>query len=128
MSAAYAKRFEAVFLCAHPKGPKMSYYGAAKYLHKSSEIVRNWVKRYQEANTVDDLPNRSLKRGTQEKEDKAIIRLFEKNPTFSLRRAQMFLAKKDVNVSLMTIKRRSEEKNMKWRSTIAKPLLKKNAY
>lgn len=67
MSAAYAKWFEAVFLCTYPKGPKMRINSATKFLHKSLEFVRKWVKRYQETNTVDDLPNRGLKRGTKQK-------------------------------------------------------------
>ena len=42
MSSVYAKRFEAVFLCTHPKGPLMSYTAAAKYI-KKVEIVREEV-------------------------------------------------------------------------------------
>ncbi|KOC60040.1 hypothetical protein WH47_09180 [Habropoda laboriosa] len=34
MSAVYATRFEAVFLCYHPKGRKMSVKNAEKYMHK----------------------------------------------------------------------------------------------
>ena len=41
MSNVYAKRFEAVFLCTHPKGPKMSYAMAAKYIKKSKAFVEN---------------------------------------------------------------------------------------
>ncbi|KAK1127115.1 hypothetical protein K0M31_003663 [Melipona bicolor] len=40
MSVKYAKRFEAVFLCYHPKGhPKMTVRTAAKYLRKSRQFV-----------------------------------------------------------------------------------------
>lgn len=46
MSAPYAKRFEAVFLCTHSKEPKMSYKTATKYMHKSEDFVRKWVTRY----------------------------------------------------------------------------------
>ena len=48
MSAAYVSRYEAVFLCSHPKGPKMSYGAAAKYMKKSKAFVSKWVKRYSE--------------------------------------------------------------------------------
>ena len=40
MSSVYAKRFEAVFLCTHPKGPLMSYTAAAKYIKKSKSFVK----------------------------------------------------------------------------------------
>ncbi|KYQ56104.1 hypothetical protein ALC60_04992 [Trachymyrmex zeteki] len=40
MSAAYASRFEAVFLCTHPKGPKMSYAAAGRYMKKSQKDTR----------------------------------------------------------------------------------------
>jgi len=39
MSAAYASRYEAMFLCLYPKGPKMSYRAAAKYMKKSNTFV-----------------------------------------------------------------------------------------
>lgn len=58
MSAAYASRYEAVFLCTHPKGPKMFHAAAAKYMRKSKSFVSKWVKRYKETKTVDDLPER----------------------------------------------------------------------
>jgi len=38
MSTAYASRYEAMFMCLHPKGPKTSY-GAAKYMKKSKTFV-----------------------------------------------------------------------------------------
>ncbi|KOC60755.1 hypothetical protein WH47_06901 [Habropoda laboriosa] len=63
MSAAYASRYEAVFLCTHPKGPKMSRQQAAKYMRKFKTFVTKWVNRYLEVKNVDDLP----KRGTTPK-------------------------------------------------------------
>lgn len=58
MSAAYASRYEAVFLCTHPKGPQMSFSAAARYMKKSKDFVRKWVNRYKQEKNVDDLPNR----------------------------------------------------------------------
>ena len=58
MSSVYAKRFEAVFLCTHPKVPLMSYTAAAKYIKKSESFVEKWVERYKANKTVDDLPER----------------------------------------------------------------------
>ncbi|EFN81611.1 hypothetical protein EAI_09583 [Harpegnathos saltator] len=56
MSTAYASRYEAVFLCSHLKGPKMSYAVAAKYMGKSKSFVAKWVQQYKKIKNVDDLP------------------------------------------------------------------------
>ena len=74
MSSVYAKRFEAVFLCANPKGPLMSYTAAAKYVKKLKSSVKKWVERYKASKTVDDLPERGKSRATTSKQDKAIIK------------------------------------------------------
>lgn len=124
MSAPYAKRFEAVFLCTHSKGPKMSYKAAAKYMHKSEDFVRKWVIRYKEQNNVDDLPERGKTRGTSKKEDKVIFKLFQRKSLLTLRQGQKLLAKKGVNISIMTLKRRLNEANISWHSTMLKPFLK----
>ena len=55
MSNYYKKRFEIVFLCLHPRGPKMSKEAAAKYLKVSKGEVYLWCKRYQETGVVDDV-------------------------------------------------------------------------
>ncbi|CAK9825932.1 hypothetical protein ANTRET_LOCUS3857 [Anthophora retusa] len=123
MSAAYASRFEAVFLCKHPKGPKMSHVAAAKYIGKSKTFVKKWVVRYESTKTVDDLPDRGVKRKFSEKDDKQILTLFSKNPELSLRQGQMKLEEKGLNISLDTIQRHLQAHDVKWRSTIKKPLL-----
>ena len=94
MSAAYIKRFEAVFLCLHPKGPKMSRESAAKYLKKSKAFVNKWVERYQDTKTVDDLPERGMTRKTTKQQDKIILQIFNKNPRLSLRQAKVNWNKK----------------------------------
>ena len=88
MSAAYTKRFEAVFLCAHPKGPKMSREAAAKYIKKSKAFVNKWLKRFEETKTVDDLSGRGMKRKTTNKEETQIASMFSSNPGLSLRQGQ----------------------------------------
>ncbi|KOC58939.1 hypothetical protein WH47_01219 [Habropoda laboriosa] len=115
MSAAYAKRFQAVFLCRHPKGPKMSVRDAAKYLRKSREFVNKWVQRYKETKCVDDHPDRGSKRAAARREDKVIFRLFSKNPTFFLRKGQASVATKGINIGILILKRRLEENNVAWR-------------
>lgn len=117
------KRLEAVFLCVHPKGPKMSCISAAKYLHRSVPFVKKWVARYKKTKTVDDLPERGLTRVTVNREDKAIISLFTKKPTLTLRQAQKLLLKKHIKVSISTIGRRLREQNIKWAGAMVKPLL-----
>ena len=57
ISTKYASRYEAVFLCTHPKGPKMSQLEAAKYMKKSKSFVQKWVQRYNVAKNIDDLRN-----------------------------------------------------------------------
>ncbi|CAK9823987.1 hypothetical protein ANTRET_LOCUS2226 [Anthophora retusa] len=99
----------------------MSVRNAAKYLHKSREFVNKWVQRYKETNCVDDLPDRGSKRATTKRDDKAILQLFSKNPTLSLRKAQAMLAKKGIKMGIVTIKRRLEENKVAWRSTLSMP-------
>lgn len=108
MSVAYASRYESVFLCMNPRGPKITFSAAAHYMKKSKDFVTKWVNRYKEIGNVDDFPERGKKRSTTKREDNWIIKLFMENPTYSLRQAQKVLTKKGINVSLRTIKRRLE--------------------
>jgi len=39
MSATYASRYKAMFLCLHPKGLQMSYEVGAKYMKKSKTFI-----------------------------------------------------------------------------------------
>ena len=68
MSSVYAKRFEAVFLCTHPKGPFMSYTAAAEYIKKSKWFVKKWVERYKANKTIDDLPEKGKSQATTSKQ------------------------------------------------------------
>ncbi|EGI64037.1 PREDICTED: neurofilament heavy polypeptide-like [Acromyrmex echinatior] len=123
MSAKFLKRYEAVFLVNHAKGPGLTYKAAAKYIRKSEAFVKKWVQRYLEVGNVDNLPERGLSRATTTKEDKAILRLFQDKPGISLRYAQIKLRKKGIAISLNTIRKRLCEKNVYFRSTLKKPLL-----
>lgn len=123
MSVAYASRFEAVFLCTHPKGPKMSCAAAARYMRKSESFVKKWVARYEAVKNVDDLPERGKRRSTSKSDDKVICAIFQKHPDFSLRQVKELLLKKGINVSLNLIRRRLHESKIKYRSTNMKPFL-----
>ncbi|XP_043522366.1 uncharacterized protein LOC122535163 [Frieseomelitta varia] len=91
---------------------------AAKYLHKSPQFVDKWVQRYKKTKCVDDFPDRSSKRVTTKSEDRAIMRLYSKNPNLSLRKGQALLAKKGINMSILTLKRRLKENNVAWCGTV----------
>lgn len=102
----------------------MSFSAAARYMKKSKDFVRKWVNRYKEVKNVDDLPERGKTRVTTKKQDKMIVQLFEKHPTYNLRQVQKILARKGVEVSLKTIERRLQSAGYGWRSTTLKPFLK----
>jgi len=70
MNAAYASRYETVFLCLHPKGPKMSYEAAAKYMKKSKTFVSNKTL-FQRKNI--DLLDRGFVQKPTKKEDRVIL-------------------------------------------------------
>ncbi|CAK9804767.1 hypothetical protein ANTQUA_LOCUS4227 [Anthophora quadrimaculata] len=101
----------------------MSVRSAAKYLYKSREFVNKWVQRYKDTKCVDDLPDRGSKRSTTAREDRTIFQVFSKNPQLSLRKGQAVMARRSININIMTLRRRLQENNIAWRSMMAKPLL-----
>lgn len=123
MSAPYASRYEAVFLCSHPRGPKMSHAAAAKYMGKSKSFVRKWVQRYKETKTVDDLPERGSIGKVSPKADKMIVNLFSRNPGLTLRQGTAKLKQKGLDISYEAIRTHLRAHDIKWRSTVKKPLL-----
>lgn len=80
------------------------------------------MKRYNETKSVDDLLECGTWRSTTKKNDKA-IKIFEKNPGCSLRRAKNLLLKKGVEVSLNIIRRRLFDSEYGWWLTKLKPFL-----
>lgn len=123
MSAAYASRYEAVFLCSHPKGPKMSYVAAAKYMGKSKSFVAKWVQQYKKTKNVDDLPERGSIGKVTPNMEKKIVNLFKRNPTLTLRQGAAKLKQKGIEISHTTIRTHLLAHNIKYRSTMKKPLL-----
>ena len=104
----------------------MSRKAAAKYIKKSKAFVNKWLKRFEETKTVDDLPERGVKRKTTDKEEKQIVNMFSSNPGLSLRQGQARLKKKGLRISCETIRSRLRAHNLKYRSAINKPLLTEN--
>ena len=123
MSTAYASRFEAVFLCLHSKGPKMTQAAAAKYMQRSKQFVSKWVNRFKDVKNVDDFPNRGSVGVVSEKDEKVICVLFSKNPTLTLREGVLKLSKKGLNISHETVRGHLIANNVKFRSTLQKPML-----
>ncbi|KAL1492519.1 hypothetical protein ABEB36_010760 [Hypothenemus hampei] len=82
-----------------------------------------WVKRYSVVKNVDDLPDRGSLQKTSKKEDRLILAVFERNPSLSLRGGQSTLRKKGVQVSCDLKRRRLMANDVKYRSTVKKPLL-----
>ena len=66
---------------------------------------------------LDDLPERGMRQSTSKKNDKAILRIFAKNPECSLRKAKLLLSKKSIEVSLNIIRRRLRDATCMWRYT-----------
>ncbi|KMQ87689.1 transposable element tcb1 transposase [Lasius niger] len=122
MSAKYASRYEAVFLCTHPKGPKMSQSAAAKYMRMSKAFVK-WIQRYSVAKNVDDLPERGLIGKLDKRDEKIIVNLFSRNPALTLRQGQAKLKSKGLDISYETIRTHLRTHDLKWRNTMKKPLL-----
>lgn len=76
----FSKRFEAVFLCSHSHGPKLSISATAKQIKKSEAFVRKWVKQWKREKNVNDQPNVKPNRASTSGQDKQIVKLFEENP------------------------------------------------
>lgn len=106
-----------------PKRPQNESPGCCKVLKKSKHFVQMWNQRYKTDGNVDDSPKSGAPRATSKREENKIIHVFENNPTISLRRSREILREKKVDVSIETIRKRLAERNAKFQSTIAKPLL-----
>ena len=119
MSTKYASRYEAVFLCTHPK---MSQLAAAKYMKKSKSFVQKWVQ-YNVTKNVDDLPERGSICKVDKKDDKKIVNLFSRNPGLTLRQGQAKLKQKGLDISYETIRTYLKANNMKWCNTTLVDLL-----
>lgn len=126
MALSIQKRWEIVFLSKHEKGPKWNESQVSRYLRIDRQTVRRWVTRYEESGDVQDLERKGRKRKTSMRNDNAIIRLFEKDPSMTLNRARAQLKRRRIEVSNQTISRRLHEVGMTALPPIFKPLLNSN--
>lgn len=101
----------------------MSRLAAAKYMKKSKSFVTKWTNRYLEVKNVDDLPGRGPEKKTSPKQDKKILDLFATKPGLSLRKAKEVVEKSGVQISVETIRKRLGANDVKYRSSLKKPLL-----
>lgn len=119
----FEKRFEAVFLVCHHRGPKLSIGAAAKVMRKSKSFVQHWVEQWKREKNVNDRPNIRSNVVTTLRQDQQIVRFFEQNPGSSVRRASQRLRSRNIQASQSTIRRRLLQYQLRYRSTIQKPLL-----
>ena len=122
MSAKFHKRYEAVFLCNHMKGPKLDYATAARQLQVSEDFVRRWVECFKATNNVDDQPGQDI---DKDEEDTAIVQLFERCPNLTLVQGKVKLAQKGIFVSTNTIRHRLAESNIPYKSIRINRMLSK---
>lgn len=121
----FSKRFEAVFLHLHHRGPKLSIQQTANQIKKSRHFVQYWVEQWEREKNVDDKPNVQPERSTTPKENERIVDVFEQNPGITLDQGVERLSQANIRVSRSTVRRRLQAKNVQYRPTIKKPLLTK---
>ncbi|XP_055304441.1 uncharacterized protein LOC129569549 [Sitodiplosis mosellana] len=102
----YTKRFEAVFLHLHPRGPKLSLTATARYIKKTVPFVQRWVDQYKREKNVNDQPNIKPNRASTPKQDQRIAKVFDQNPGLSLRQGVQRLRRSNINVSRETLRKR----------------------
>lgn len=94
-------------------------------MKKSETFVRNWVQQWKRENNVNDRPDIQPNRASTSRQDQQIVNFFEKNPGVSLRQGAERLRRRNIRVSYVTLQRRLHAHQLKYRSTIHKPLLTK---
>lgn len=119
----FTKRFEAVFLHLHPRGPKLSIAATARQIKKSKAFVRKWVEQYKREKNVNDQPNVHPNLATTPEQDRRIVQLFEQNRGMSVGQGRQRLSRRGFHASTSTIQRRLHAVSLAYRSTIKKPLL-----
>lgn len=123
MSLLYKQRWEIVFLHLHPKGPQMSVQEVANYLKVSRGCVYTWISRYQETGTVDDVAKTGRTRATNNKQDLSMLKLLDKKPALTSTEVTNCMAKRGIQVSSRTVRRRLAEQGLKYGPVTKKPLL-----
>ena len=124
MSMYYKQRWEIIFLSLHPEGPKWAQERVAKYLKISPGMVQMWITRYKDTGSVDDVPRTGRSRATNEKQDMAMVKIIDENPTLTSEEVANKISKKGVIVSSRTVRRRLNQSGLNYGRPTKKPLLK----
>lgn len=119
----FSKRFEAVFLHLHSRGPKLNIQKTANQIKKSEHFVRYWVEQWKREKNVNDQPNEQPNRASTSREDKRVVDFVDKNPGLTLSQSVERLSRRGIHVSRSTLRRRLIEKDVRYRPVIKKPLL-----
>lgn len=114
----YSKRFEAVFLHLHSRGPKLTIQQTAKQIKKSEGFVKKWTEQWKREKNVNDQPNIKPERATTPQQNERIANLFDQNPGMTLDQGVERLSKLNVHVSRSTVRRRLQAKNVRYRPAI----------
>lgn len=119
----YKKRWQIIFYCLDPYGPKFSQREAAMKLQISRGMVQYWINIYNNTKAVDDTLVSGRPRVTSEKDEKTIDRMLLSGKAISTKNIRSKLAKKGSKVSVMTIRRRLKERKVTFGPIIVKPLI-----
>ena len=127
MALSIRKRWELVFLCRHPRGPKLGFKLAAKEVGCSTTTAKKWVKRFEDTEDVQDEVGRGRKRKTTANQDQKIVDIVQKKRTIHSGEIAMELKSKGVDLSARTVRRRLNEAGYQHLSPLLKPLLTEKA-
>ena len=117
------KRYEIIFLCEHPKGPKLSITNMAIYIGCSRPTVIYWTQKYRQNSDLNTQPKSDRNRITISIQDKKIVELAKKKYNITSTEIQQKLKKEHVEISARTIRRRLVESGGKFINEISKSLL-----
>lgn len=123
----FSKRFEAVFLHLHDKGPKLSIASTAKHIKKSEGFVKKWINQWKREKNVNDQPNVKPERATTSKQNERIVELFDKNPGITLDQGVERLSRRNIHVSRSTVSRRLQAKKRSVSSNHQKTIVDKKS-
>lgn len=123
MSLPINKRYEAIFLHLHPKGPKMGLTDTANEIGCARSSVVFWVKRWYKTKDLSDKPKTGRVRKTTSRQDNVIVKLAKEENDITSYKIQQEVKKRKIEVSVRTINRRLKEAGGKYSNKLIKPLL-----
>jgi hypothetical protein len=126
MELSLAKRYEIAFLHEHPAGPKWGYKKIAKRVRCDRATAQYWVQRYRENHDLSTAQRTGRSRATTANQDKQIVKMAEKEHNITAVEITKKLEKRNVEISVDTVKRRLREAGGKHTNEILKPLLTGN--